>query len=132
MRRPEASQPEQAAQLQSRPGAPDPRPIDEQEQTGPEQHGEQPAHLAIDQDELRQPTPLVRRPMGHQERARIEAGGEWLAERRDVGEQDADHGHAANEVERRDPLARHGGRRRWLRGGCAPYSLRQALEPLFP
>src|SRR5690606_32776045 len=90
----------QPPELQPAPTAARPGAFDEQVDTGPEQQREQAAELVIDEDGLEQPDVLVARSRRLGQRLGPEIGHVGLAERGDVGEQDAEDGNAANEIER--------------------------------
>ncbi len=78
--------------------------LHEEVHPGPEQQREQAAHLAIDQDELRDPHPPARIARIGLEGCRVGIGVHRLAEGDDIGGKDAHHGKAADEIKRVDPL----------------------------
>ena len=85
------------------------RAIRHQHDAGAEQHREDRAHLAVEQDGVEEPDADVETgvPPRHLRRG---VGGERQPHRHDVHHQDAEHGDAAQDVERVDPLGRaHGG-----------------------
>ena len=106
MEEPEQAQPQQPAHLKPAALPPLPRLFEEEIEPGSEQKREQRAHLAIDEDELRNPHPPFRLAMRRQKGIGIHIGGKRLAEGDDIRCEDAHHGNAAYEIEARDPIGR--------------------------
>ena len=106
MEEPEQAQPQQPAHLEPAALSPFPRLFEEEIEPGPEQKREQRAHLAVDEDELRNPHPTLRLAMRRQKGVWIHVSGKRLAEGDDIRREDTHHSNAANEIEARDPIGR--------------------------
>jgi len=80
-------------------------PVDEQQHRGPEQQGERPPHLAFEQDQIGGKGQPVSRT-GRAQQARAERG-RWPAGKAGyVDCQDPEHGDAAHQIQRGDPIGR--------------------------
>ncbi|OJU15360.1 MAG: hypothetical protein BGN95_12825 [Sphingomonas sp. 66-10] len=81
------------------------RAFGDEHRRGAEQHREQPAHLAVGEDEDDRPAPPVRafRAAGEM---RVDIGISGQRERNDVEQQDAHHRHPAYRVQRRNSRRR--------------------------
>ena len=106
MHQPEQQEPAEPPRLQGDAGAARPCPLKEQVHARPEQQGEQPAHLAVDKDELDDPHPVGAVVMPRQERVGVHIGLEGLPEGDDVRRQYAHHGQAADEIEAANAVGR--------------------------